>query len=94
MSRPKRLLPRERSERWPDVPAADNSGEVARQFVRNLNAVIDGRSNRAIEKITGVNDDTLASIRKGESWPDLDMIARLEKAFGVVLWPGLVESED
>jgi len=76
------------------VPATDNSGEVARQFVRNLNAVIDGRSNRAIEKVTGVNDDTLASIRKGESWPDLDMIARLEKAFGVVLWPGLVESED
>jgi transcriptional regulator with XRE-family HTH domain len=72
----------------------DNSGEVARQFVLNLKAAIGDQSNRAVERLAGVNDDTIAAILQGETWPDLDIIARLEKAFGVVLWPGLVDDED
>jgi hypothetical protein len=76
------------------VPSADNSGEVSRQFVLNLKAAIGDQSNRAVERLTGVNDDTIASILEGDSWPDLDIIARLERGFGVVLWPGLVDLDE
>jgi len=91
MPRPSRTLPKERMDRWPDVPAADPSAEVARRFALNLRAAIGDISLRAAEKVTGVDHSTIQAILRGQTWPDLDTIAKLENGFGVSLWPGLVK---
>lgn len=91
MPRPFRSSPSERTKKWPDVPSDDTSGEVARQFVLNLQGAMDGMSLRAAEELTGVDHSSIQGILQGRTWPDLETIARLEKGFRTVLWPGLVD---
>jgi hypothetical protein len=90
MSRPFRSSPSERTKKWPDVPSDDHSGEVARQFVLNLQAAMGGMSLRAAEELTGVDHSAVQGILQGRTWPDLETIAKLERGFGTVLWPGLL----
>ncbi|MET4583763.1 hypothetical protein ABIE21_003294 [Conyzicola nivalis] len=91
MSRPFRSSPSERTKKWPDVPSDDTSGEVARQFVLNLQAAMDGMSLRGAEELTGVDHSSIQGILQGRTWPDLETIAKLENGFRTVLWPGLVD---
>jgi len=76
------------------VPSVDPSGEVARRFALNLRAAMTEFSLRAAQEKTGVDHATIQAIMAGKAWPDLDTIAKLERGFGVVLWPGLVDLED
>ena len=94
MPRPSRSLPRERTDAWPDVPSVDPSGEVARRFALNVRDAMAGRSLRATQELTGVDHSTIQAILQGQTWPDLDTIAKLEHGFGIVLWPGLAGSND
>jgi transcriptional regulator with XRE-family HTH domain len=74
------------------MASVDNSGEVARRFALNVREALAGRSLRDAEKITGVDHSTIQAILQGKTWPDLDTIAKLERGFGVVLWPGLASA--
>jgi transcriptional regulator with XRE-family HTH domain len=73
------------------VPSVDASGEVARQFALNVRRAMNGCSLREAQVITGVHHTTIQAVLQGQTWPDLDTIARLERGFGVPLWPGLSE---
>lgn len=90
MGRPARLLPAQLAGvPWPDVPADDPLAEVARQFVSNVRAAMDGRSIRAVAAECGIGNVTLSNVLAGKAWPDLATIARLERGLGAELWPGL-----
>jgi len=93
MSRPHRSHPRERVADWPNVPAVDPSGEVARLFARNVQNAIGKRSLREAGELVGVDFSTLAKIVNGATWPDLETIAKLERGFDVDLWPGRVDND-
>lgn len=84
-----RLLPVELAgEPWPDAPATDPLAEVARQFVVNVRAAMDGRSVRSVATQVGIGNVTLLTVLAGKAWPDLATIARLEAGLDAELWPG------
>ncbi|WIJ45528.1 hypothetical protein [Curtobacterium citreum] len=88
MGRPMRQSPAELTgEPWPDVPSADPLAEVARQFVVNLRAAMDGRSIRSVAAEVGMGNVTLLTVLAGKAWPDLATIARLEAGLNAELWP-------
>lgn len=88
MGRPQRQLPAELAgEPWPDVPASDPLAEVARQFVLNVRAAMEGRSIRAVANEVGIGNVTLLTILAGKAWPDLATIAKLEFGLDAELWP-------
>jgi len=72
---------------WPEVPSRDPFGEVARQFVLNVTAAMEGRSIRSVALEAGIGNVTLLTLLAGKAWPDLNTIARLEAGLGRDLWP-------
>ena len=94
MSRPARTSPRERSVDWPQLTSTDPSAEVARRFAQNLKIAIGDSSLRASAQLTDVDHSTIQSILQGRAWPDLETIAKLERGFATVLWPGLAIEQD
>ena len=92
MPRPARELPEALSDGWPHVPSADPIGEVARQFALNVEAAVGDRSVRAAARDVGIDHATIRALIAGKSWPDLATIAKLERGFGVDLWPGLPDT--
>ena len=85
--RPRRALPAELATDWPTRPSADPTVETARQFALNLTASMGEMSLRAAKAATGVDHTTIAAILKGQVWPDLHTIARLEHGLATDLWP-------
>ncbi|OIH92375.1 hypothetical protein BIU90_10745 [Curtobacterium sp. MCBA15_001] len=73
---------------WPEVPATDPLAEVARQFVVNVRAAMNGRSVRSVAAEVGMGNVTLLTVLAGKAWPDLATIARLEAGLDAELWPG------
>lgn len=73
---------------WPDVPIR---GEVLAEYVRQvavrLDEAIGGRSVRDVAREADLQHTTVLGLLKGESWPDLVTIAKLEQELGVRLWP-------
>jgi transcriptional regulator with XRE-family HTH domain len=67
----------------------DPIAEVARRFVLNLRRVMKDDSIRSVADRAEIDRNTLRRVLAGESWPDMIVIAKLERAFGVDLWPGL-----
>ncbi|WP_166880020.1 helix-turn-helix transcriptional regulator [Salinibacterium sp. ZJ450] len=92
MARPPRPKPRDLAVGWPDVKSEDLAGEVARLFALNVRHAMGDRSIRSVAAEAGIDHVTLGNVLKGDSWPDLVVIARLEYTFGVDLWPGRVKS--
>lgn len=71
---------------------SDPIHEVARRFVLNLRAAMGpDTSIRGAAKLAGIDHNTLRYILDGEAWPDLIVIAKLERAYNRNLWPGLIE---
>lgn len=93
MPRSARLKPHELVAAWPDGPAADAIGEVARVFAGNLRRAIGEKSIRAAAEVCGMNHATLIGILEGRAWPDMETIAKLERGLDAALWPGHVSSE-
>lgn len=88
MGRPSRLVPAQLAgEPWPEVPANDPVAEVARLFVLNVRAAMDGQSIRSVAARVGIGNVTLLTVLAGKAWPDLATIARLEAGLGCELWP-------
>lgn len=88
MSRTTRLKPNELVPAWPDGPASDPVGEVARVFAANLRRAIGERSIRSAADACGMNHATLLGILDGRAWPDMETIAKLERGLDAPLWPG------
>jgi hypothetical protein len=87
MPRSVRLKPRELVPAWPDGPATDPIGEVARLFADNLRRAIGPRSIRSVADTCGMNHATLIGILDGRAWPDMETIAKLERGLAAPLWP-------
>ena len=75
------------SDNWPEQQCDDPIAEVARLLALNLAAALDGRSTRDAARLTGVDHTTIGDVLRGDAWPDLQTIARLENGLGVDLWP-------
>jgi transcriptional regulator with XRE-family HTH domain len=88
MPRSARLKPHELVPGWPDGPAADPIGEVARLFADNLREALGGRSIRSVAESCGINHSTLIGVLEGRAWPDMETIAKLERGLDAALWPG------
>lgn len=88
MPRNTRLKPNELVPAWPDGPAADEVGEVARRFAGNLRKAMGETSIRAAAEACGMNHATLIGILEGRAWPDMETIAKLERGLDAALWPG------
>lgn len=89
MPRPARPKPNQLAPDWPAVSSEDPIGEVARNFVSNLRDAIGDQSVRSVAKATGVSHTTIQQVLRGDAWPDLYTIAKLERGLGILLWPGL-----
>lgn len=71
---------------------ADPIHEVARRFALNVReAMGDETSIRSAAKLADIDHNTLRHILDGEAWPDLIVIAKLERAYNKNLWPGLID---
>ena len=88
MSRTMRHKPNELVAAWPDGPASDPIGEVARVFADNLRRAIGEKSIRSAAEACGMNHATLIGILEGRAWPDMETIAKLERGLDAALWPG------
>ncbi|WP_062317016.1 helix-turn-helix domain-containing protein [Demequina maris] len=84
---PKRARPRDLGENWPLEPIADPIGEVARRLAIALREAVGERGLREIAALTGVDHTTVADVLRGNAWPDMVTIARLELGLGQALWP-------
>jgi DNA-binding phage protein len=72
---------------WPDVASPDPIGEVARRFTLNLREAVGSRSIRSVAEASGLAHVTLLQVLAGQTWPDLETIAKLERGLDVPLWP-------
>jgi transcriptional regulator with XRE-family HTH domain len=75
---------------WPTVTQPDPINEIARRFVVNVRAVMGDASIRSVAARADIDHNTLRKILRGDTWPDLVVIAKLERAYNKNLWPGLV----
>ena len=89
MKKQKRLTPAAGAENWPEERAADHSTETARVLALNLRAALTGKSVRAVARESGIDEGTIRRVVTGSVWPDLRTISSLERALGVLLYPGL-----
>ena len=88
MARTERLTPAQLAPApWPTVASPDPVGEVARQFVINLRAAIDGASIRSVSATANLHHTTLLGILEGRTWPDLETIAKIELGLDAEVWP-------
>lgn len=71
---------------WPDEPSTDPVGEAARRFALNLKAAIGERSVREVAREAGLDEGTIRKVLRGESWPDLRTIWKLESALDLPLY--------
>lgn len=59
----------------------------AAEVSRRLAAAVDGRSLRDVAAEADLDHTTLWAVLRGDRWPDLVTLAKLESALGVRLWP-------
>ena len=74
---------------WPFGEIDDGiPARYAQRFSARLQEAIGTRSYRAIARESGVSHGTISALVRGDTWPDLITISKLEWALGRVLWPG------
>lgn len=70
----------------PGHPQAQVVQAVARAVERELGR--QGLSLRQLGLRSGVNRQVITNLLRGDSWPDVVTVSRLEDGLGVPLWPG------
>lgn len=95
MGRTGRARPKDRVGGWPDRVADEPETEVARLLAVAVRTVLEqrGLSLRAASELTEVGYTSIGDLLRGQAWPDLVTIARLEAGLGVDLWPAGVARE-
>jgi hypothetical protein len=77
---------------WPhgeiDKKKDHPSARYAQRFAAGLAEVIGSRSLRSVARQTGVSHGTVSALLRGDTWPDLVTVSKLEWHLGHVLWPG------
>jgi hypothetical protein len=76
---------------WPTVTRPDPINEVARRFVINVRDVMGDASIRSVATKADIDHNTLRKVLAGDAWPDMIVIAKLERAYNRNLWPGLLD---
>lgn len=71
--------------------SSDPVVEATRLFAVALRHCLGEATIREAAELTGVSYSVVASILRGDSWPDSQTVARLETALGYALWPRWVE---
>lgn len=75
---------------WPygelanDHPAA----RYAQAFSAALREALGSKSYRWLARESGVSHGTISAVIRGDTWPDLLTISKIEWAMGKPLWPG------
>jgi transcriptional regulator with XRE-family HTH domain len=88
MPRTRRAEPRALVAEWPDGDARDPVADMARRFAMNLRTAIGTASIRSVAEALGLNHSTLIGIMNGQTWPDLETIAKIEIGLDKDVWPG------
>lgn len=88
MGRRKREVPRSASADWPNAACGDPVAEEIRLIAVRLAQVRDeqGLSLRQVAELASTTHPVVAALLKGEAWPEVATIVRLEHALGVDLW--------
>lgn len=74
---------------WPDGRIEGSpEAEAVRQFVVALRDAMGESGLRETARAAGINHAALRKLLRGESWPDVVTLSRLERALGTDLWPG------
>lgn len=73
---------------WPDGEVEGPAPVLyAAEVARRLATAVDGRSLRDVAAEADLDHTTLWAVLRGDRWPDLVTLAKLETALGVRLWP-------
>jgi transcriptional regulator with XRE-family HTH domain len=88
MPRTRRAEPRALVAGWPDGEARNPVADMARRFAVNLKEAIGTQSIRKVAVSLGLNHSTLIAIMNGQTWPDLETIAKIEIGLDRDVWPG------
>lgn len=74
---------------WPDGRIEGPAeAEAVRRFVVALREAMGDAGLRATARAADVNHASLRAVLRGESWPDVVTLSRLEHALDADLWPG------
>lgn len=79
------LTPQKLTSSWPDVESSGSADEVARGFVVNLIAAMDGRSIRSVAADAGLEGGSVRRILAGTALPHLRVMILLEESLGLPL---------
>jgi DNA-binding phage protein len=72
---------------WPYGTIEDPIAGYAQEVARRLAQAIGEKSFRSVARQAGVDHTTIMAVVRGERWPDLITLARLEVALNTRLWP-------
>ena len=73
---------------WPYGTIENPVTGYAQEVARRLAKAIGDKSFRSVAREAGVDHTTIMAAVRGERWPDLITLARLEVALEARLWPG------
>lgn len=73
---------------WPDARLDSSiAAEYAQVFAKRLREAAGDQSLREIGRRSDLDPMTIRALLRGESWPDMVSVAKLEGAYRVLLWP-------
>jgi transcriptional regulator with XRE-family HTH domain len=74
---------------WPRAELSEGGYVLyAQEFARRLEDAIGSTPIRVLARDATVSHSTVLAVLRGERWPDMVTIAKLEDALEVDLWPG------
>jgi ribosome-binding protein aMBF1 (putative translation factor) len=76
---------------WPHAPLPGQpQAQVVQAIARALEREM-GRQDLSLRQLglrSGINRQVITNLLRGDSWPDVVTVSRLEDGLGVSLWPG------
>lgn len=72
---------------WPEAELSEPVAVYAQDVARRLKAAVAETGYRSVGRAAGLDHTTVMSVVRGERWPDLITIAKLELALDLRLWP-------
>lgn len=76
--------------RWLDAPISDDAprhATVTAEIARRVRTALADTTQEALAAEAGIAPSTISKLTRGEHWPDVQTISRLETAIGAALWP-------